>query len=88
MHEDEHEEEYLQSDDETAMKVMINETSTLLSDVTTGKAPTEGVGSQETSECSQRPPFTLRSGFSTDRQRKERRTGMEYRCMHPEGAFA
>ena len=55
MHKDEHEEEFSQSDDEIAMKVMINEASTLLSVVTTGKAPTEGLDSQETSACSHRP---------------------------------
>ena len=48
MYKDEHEEEVLQSDDEIAMKVMINEASTLLSVVTTGKAPTEGIGSRGT----------------------------------------
>ena len=42
---DEHEEEFLQHEDEIAMKVMINEASTLLSVVTTGKAPTEGFDS-------------------------------------------
>ena len=55
VHEDEHEEEILQSDDEIAMKVMINEASTLLGVVTTDKATTEGFGSQETSECSDKP---------------------------------
>ena len=53
----------LQSDDEIAMKVMINEASTSLSVVTTGHAPTEGIGSQETSECSERPSFSLLSGL-------------------------
>ena len=53
----------LQSDDEIAMKVMINEASTSLSVVTTGHAPTEGIGSQETSECSDRPSFALLSGL-------------------------
>ena len=37
---DEHEEEFLQSNDEIAMKVMINEASSLLSVVTTALAPT------------------------------------------------
>ena len=53
----------LQSDDEIAMKVMLNEASTSLSVVTTGHAPTEGIGSQETSECSDRPSFALLSGL-------------------------
>ena len=39
---DEHEEEFLQSDVEIAVKVMINEASTLLSVVKAGKAPTGG----------------------------------------------
>ena len=52
VHKDEHEEEILQSDDEIVKKVMINEASTLLSVVTTGKAPQEGFGSTESSEDS------------------------------------
>ena len=48
----------LQSDDEIAMTA-----STSLSVVTTGHAPTEGIGSKETSECSDRPSFALLSGL-------------------------
>ena len=50
----EHEEEFLQHEDEVAMKVIIDKASTLLSVVTTGKGPTEGFDSQETSECPDR----------------------------------
>ena len=45
------------------MKVMINEASTLLSVVTTGHLPTEGIGSQETSECSDTLSSALLSGL-------------------------
>ena len=72
MHKDEHE----QSDDEIAMKVMINEASTLLSVVTTGKAPIKRFGSQATSECSVRPSFALLSLlYRTAKRWKEDRHG-------------
>ena len=71
MYKDEHEEEFLQSDDEIAMKVMINEASALLSVVTTGKALTAGFDSQETSGFSDKPSFALLSGFVMERLRKE-----------------
>ena len=59
----------LQSDDEITMKVMINGASTLLSLVTTGHAPTEGIGSQETSEWSDRLSFALLSGLRKEGDR-------------------
>ena len=43
VYKDDHEEEILQADGETVKKVMVNEASTLLSVVTTGKAPPEGL---------------------------------------------
>ena len=75
VHKDEHEEEFLQSDDEFAQKVMINEASTLLSVVTTDKATTEGFGSQETSECSDKPFLAFRVLHGPPEE--GRRTGME-----------
>ena len=83
VHEHEHEESFLQSDDEIAMKVMINKSSTLLSVVTTGKAPIKRFGSQKTSECSDRPSFALLSGFYTDRQRKEGEQAWSNDRLHP-----
>ena len=76
VYKDEHE-------DEIAMKVMINDASTLLSVVTTGKAPTEGFDSQETSECSD-PSFALLSGFVMDRQRNEGGQAWSDHRLHPE----
>ena len=81
VYKDEHEEEFLKSDDEIAMKVMINEDSTLLSVVTTGKAPTEGIGSQGTG------PVALLSGFVMDRQRKEGGQAWSDPRLHPERVF-
>ena len=43
-----HEDEIKQPDGETVKKVMINETSTILSTVRSSKVLTEGLGSQET----------------------------------------
>ena len=83
VYKDEHDEEFLQSDDEIAMKVMINEASTLLSVVTSGKAPTEGFDPQETSECSDRPSFALLPGFVMDRQREGGLAWRDHR-LHPE----
>ena len=77
MYKGDHEEEISQSDDEIVKKVMINEASTLLSVVTTAKAPTEGSGSQETSERSDRPSFALFSALVMDRQNEGRKTGLE-----------
>ena len=54
---------------------MINEASTLLSVVTTDKATTEGFGSQETSECSDRPFLAFRVLHGPPEE--GRRTGME-----------
>ena len=87
MYKDEHEEEFLQSHDEITMKVMINEASALLSVVTTGKAPTEGFDSQETSECSDRPSLALLSGFYMDRQRREGGPAWSDHCLQPEKVF-
>ena len=42
VYKDDHEEEILQADGETVKKMMVNEASTLLCVVTTGKAPPEG----------------------------------------------
>ena len=77
MSNDEHEEEFLQHEDEIAMKVLINEASILLSVVTTGKAPTEGFDSQEASECQTVLPSHCFQGSSwTARGRKEDRHGV------------
>ena len=81
---DEHEEEFMQSDDEIAMKVVANEASTLLSVVTTGKAPIKRFGSQETSECSDRPSFALRSGLVVDSHRKEGGQAWRDQRLRPE----
>ena len=77
MHKDWHKDEFLQSDDEIAIKVMI-EASTFLSVVTTGKVI------EETSECSERPSFALLSGFVQDRQRKEDKQAWRDHRLHPE----
>ena len=69
---------------EIAMKVMINEASTLLSVVTTGKATTEGIGSQETSERSDKPSLTLLFRFVMDRQKKEGGQAWSDHCLHLE----
>ena len=82
VYEDEHEEEILQSDGETVKKVMINEASTILSTVPNSKAPREGFGSQETSECSDKPSFAF--AFYTDRWRKEDRHGVTIACTPKE----
>ena len=81
---EQHEEEFLQSDDEIAMKVMINEASSSLSVVTTGKATTEGFGSQETSECSDKPSLALVSWFYMDRHKKEGGQAWSDHRLHPE----
>ena len=84
VYKDEHEVEFLLSNDEITMKVMINEASTLLSIVTTGKATTEGFDSQERSECSDKPSLALLSGIYMDRQSKEGGQAWSDRRLHPE----
>ena len=79
VYKDEHEEEVLQSDDEIAMKVMINEDSTLLSIVTTGRAPTEGIGSQGTG-----PLHCFQGSSWTARGRKEDWHGVTLACTPKE----
>ena len=87
MNREEYEEECLQHEDEIAMKVMINEASTLLSVVTTGTARTEGFYSQETSECPDKPSLALLSGFYMDRQRREGGLAWSDHCLQPERVF-
>ena len=61
------------------MKVMINEASTLLSVATTGKVPTEGIGSQGTG-----PLHCFQGSSWTARGRKEDRHGVTLDCTPKE----
>ena len=67
--------------EEVAMKVMINEASTLLSVVTNGKAPTEGTGLQGTG-----PLHCFQGSSWTARGRKEDRHGVTLDCT-PKDSF-
>ena len=82
VYKDEHEEEVLQSDDEIAMKVMINEASTLLSVVTTGKE-----GTNRGNRLAGNGSLALLSGFVMDRQRKEGGHAWSDPRLHPERVF-
>ena len=81
MHKDWHKDEFLQSDDEIAIKVMI-EASTFLSVVTTGKVI------EETSECSERPSFALLSGFVHGPPEEGGQAGMEGPSLAPRKSLA
>ena len=85
MHEDEHEEVFLQADDEIAMKVMINEASTLLSVVTTGKAPAEeSARRKRVSVQTALPLRCFQDSTWTARGRKEDRYGVTIACIPKE----
>ena len=86
MHEDEHEEQFLQSDGEIAMKLMINEASTFLSVVTAGKGNNRGIRLAG-NECSDKPSPALLSGFQMDRQREEGGQAWSDHCLHTERVF-
>ena len=66
------------------MKVIINESSTLLSNVTTGTGKTEVFDSQETSECSERPSHCFQGSSWTARGRKKDWHGGTIACTPKE----
>ena len=83
VYKDEHEEEFLQSDDDIVKKVM-NEASTLLNVVTTGKAPTEDSACRNRVSARTDPSFALLSWFVMYRQRKEGGQAWSDHRLHPE----
>ena len=84
VYKDEHEEEFLQSDDDIVKKVM-NEASTLLNVVTTGKAPTEDSACRKrVSARTDLPSHCFHGSSCTARGRKEDRHGATIACTPKE----